>query len=87
MSLGAGFDTRYFLLKVCIKRGNDAKQWVGCSDELGLQAGNIPVSNANFKYFEIDFPEMISKKASIIRRRTELATMLNSPTVGMYEFM
>ncbi|KAH8550415.1 leucine carboxyl methyltransferase 1 [Umbelopsis sp. PMI_123] len=59
VSLGAGFDTRYFLLK----------------------SGKISVPSVKFKYFEIDFPEMITKKASIIRRKTELATMLESPTV------
>ncbi|KAG2175546.1 hypothetical protein INT43_001193 [Umbelopsis isabellina] len=58
VSLGAGFDTRYFLLK----------------------AGIIPVdSKTQFKYFEIDFPEMTAKKAFTIKRQNKLASMLINP--------
>ncbi|KAI7882931.1 leucine carboxyl methyltransferase [Lichtheimia hyalospora FSU 10163] len=46
ISLGSGYDTRYFMLK---QRGLD----IGC-------------------YYEIDFPETIAKKASIVHRRKEL---------------
>ncbi|KAI7860527.1 leucine carboxyl methyltransferase 2-like protein [Circinella umbellata] len=56
ISLGAGFDTRYFLMK--------SGQWGDCS-QLS-------------KYFEVDFPEVVVKKAMAIKRRPQLYELIQN---------
>ncbi|ORZ03045.1 leucine carboxyl methyltransferase 1 [Syncephalastrum racemosum] len=50
LGLGAGFDTRYFLLR----------------------AGHLKGTESLAKYYEVDFPEIVMKKAMTIQRRKEL---------------
>ncbi|KAI8148337.1 leucine carboxyl methyltransferase 2-like protein [Fennellomyces sp. T-0311] len=59
VSLGAGFDTRYFLMK--------AGQWGDCSQLA--------------RYFEIDFPEIVVKKAMTIKRRPQLSQLVQNARI------
>ncbi|KAI9253404.1 S-adenosyl-L-methionine-dependent methyltransferase [Phascolomyces articulosus] len=66
IALGAGFDTRYFLMK--------SGQWGDCS-QLS-------------KYFEVDFPEIVVKKAMTIKRRAQLNDLIQNVRIekGGIEF-
>ncbi|KAL1935866.1 hypothetical protein VTP01DRAFT_5006 [Rhizomucor pusillus] len=55
VSLGAGYDTRYFLIK---------------SGHHGAQ-----LDEQIMRYFEIDFPEIVVKKAMILKRRSRIFRM------------
>ncbi|KAI8088861.1 S-adenosyl-L-methionine-dependent methyltransferase [Halteromyces radiatus] len=60
ISLGAGFDTRYFMIK---SGGLDTETNTGLKHTLS-------------NYFEVDFPENIVKKARIIKQRKELQDIM-----------
>ncbi|CAO3639561.1 unnamed protein product [Mucor hiemalis] len=62
ITLGAGFDTRYFN----IKAGH-------------LDIDDRKASTNILKYIEIDFPEITTKKAMIIKKRKELSSLLGAP--------
>lgn len=62
VTLGAGFDTRYFNIKAGHLDKDDTK-------------GSASLS----KYIEIDFPEITTKKAMIIKKKQELSSLLGTP--------
>ncbi|KAF7721405.1 hypothetical protein EC973_004711 [Apophysomyces ossiformis] len=61
VSLGAGYDTRYFMIK---------------SGHLDQGA---PLATKLARYFEVDFPELATKKALTIKRYKDLNQLLGPP--------
>lgn len=80
VTLGAGFDTRYFNIKVYF---TDKKKTMLILTFF-FKAGNLDsretkIASNLSKYIEIDFPEITMRKAMTIKRRKELSALLDSP--------
>ncbi|RUS31085.1 S-adenosyl-L-methionine-dependent methyltransferase [Jimgerdemannia flammicorona] len=70
VSLGCGFDTRYFLFK-------------SRSPQIPNQAATAPSAFPIHKYFEIDFPELTANKSSVLRAHREFTELWGSEATNV----